>query len=82
MEVLRTAILVFCRRRKGVSFYPSEIVRQMYPEDWELFVDDLITEMDGMQKERLIELSQNGKLVRGDEIAEGPIIIFELGKPK
>lgn len=41
MEVLRTAILDKLRRNNGESISTSEIVKQMYPEDWELFLDDV-----------------------------------------
>ncbi len=57
MEVLRTAILDLCRRKKGKSFHPSEVVRQMFPEDWELFLPDLHTELIAMQQEKLIQIS-------------------------
>ena len=57
MEVLRTAILDCCRRKKGEPFYPSEIVRRMFPEDWELFLTDLHAELDAMQQENLIEIT-------------------------
>lgn len=82
MNVLRTAILDFCRRKKGAPFYPSEIVRQMYPEDWELFVEDLLEELGRMKKERLIELSKDGELLNLEELADGPVSIFVMGKPK
>jgi hypothetical protein len=78
MNVLRIAILDFCRRKKGKSFHPSEIVQQMFPEDWELFVEDLQEELAIMENENLIHLSWVGA---GDAI-ECAVIISEVGKPK
>jgi hypothetical protein len=57
MEVLRTAILDFCRRRKEAGFSPSEVVQQLYPEDWELFLPELLAVITQMASEGLIELS-------------------------
>jgi hypothetical protein len=82
MNVLRTAILDFCRRKKGTPFYPSEIVRQMYPEDWELFVDDLKGELSRMHKEDLIDLRRDGKPLGLKEIPDGLLSISLTGKPK
>ncbi len=54
MEVLRTAILEMLRQKKGKSFNSSEVVKQMYPEDWEQFLGDV--------NEVVIQLSEEGLL--------------------
>lgn len=82
MDVLRTAILDFCRRKKGVSFCPSEVVRQMFPEDWELFLEEIKAEMIQMHREGLIHVTQNGILVEPSENSKGPFKIIGKSKPK
>lgn len=82
MEVLRTAILDFCRRKKGNPFRPSEIVQQMFPEDWEFFVEDLNAELLDMWRENLIEISQNSTVLVTLEIPDEPVSILEKSKPK
>lgn len=82
MEVLRTAILDFCRRKKGALFYPSEIVRQMFPEDWELFVEELGEELIRMSEENLIEISQEGNPPLTKRIPDLSVSISVRVKPK
>lgn len=82
MEVLRTAIVDFCKRRKGTTFYPSEIVRMMFPQDWELFVEDLEAELKKMQEENLIEIRQDDKRLTPEQNSDGPVSISLTAKPK
>ena len=56
MEVLRTAILDKLRRKKGKSFSTSEVVQQMYPEDWELFLEDVNTTALELYREGLVSI--------------------------
>ncbi len=78
MEVLRTAILDFCRRRKGKSFCPSEVVRQMYPEDWRLFMTDIQKVMMEMYREGLIQITQSGEPIDPNQAPKGPVRISSL----
>lgn len=82
MEVLRTAILDFCHRRKDKSFCPSEVVRSMYPEDWALFMPDIRQEMMEMYRDGLIQVTQKGELINPDQNPQGPVRISGLPKPK
>lgn len=82
MEVLRTAILDFCRRRKGKTFCPSEVVRQLFPQDWELFMVDIREEMMHMYREGLIQVSQKGNLIDPGNDSIGPVRISSVPKPK
>lgn len=82
MEVLRTAILDFCRRKKGKDFSPSEVVQQLFPEDWELFIPEILEVVKQMNKEGLIHLTQDGKPVIADQPLDGSVKIKEASKPK
>ncbi|OOG77714.1 DUF3253 domain-containing protein [Algoriphagus sp. A40] len=82
MEVLRVAILDFCRRKKGKSFSPSEVIQQMFPEDWALFLDEIHSEMLLMHKEGQIHVTQNGKPLEPDENTQGSYKIVGRVKPK
>jgi hypothetical protein len=74
MKVLRTAILDFCRRKKGKPFCPTEVVQQMFPEDWELFTEEVTEEAIQMAKEEIIELSSRDP--------EGKVLVAGFAKPK
>lgn len=82
MEVLRTAILDFVRRRKRKSFCPSEVVRQMFPEDWEQFMPDIREEMMRMFREGLIQVTQGGIPIDQTQNPKGPVRILGRFKPK
>lgn len=82
MEVLRTAILDFCNRRKYKSFCPSEVVRRMFPEDWELFMPDIQKEMMDMYRVGLIQITQKGIPVDPNQNPKGPVRILGVTKPK
>ena len=82
MEVLRMAILDYCKRRKDKSFYPSEVVRQMFPQDWELFMPDILEEMMEMYREGLIRVTQGGIPIDPTQNPKGPVRILGRSKPK
>ncbi len=82
MEVLRTAILDLCNRRKGKSFCPSEVVRQMFPEDWELFMSNIRAVMMEMYQEGLIQVTQKGIPIDPSQNPKGPVRISGINKPK
>jgi hypothetical protein len=66
MEVLRTAILDMLRRKKDKIFTSSEIVKQMYPEDWEHFLEDVNTEAIALDREGLIKICGDHNDVNSD----------------
>jgi hypothetical protein len=82
MEVLRIAILDFCRRKKGVGFRPSEVVQQLYPEDWEQFLPELHVVIEQMITERLIEYFPASGSANDVNSSESPLWIKPLSKPK
>lgn len=82
MEVLRVAIMDYCRRKKGKPFCPSEVVRQMFPEDWELFMEDIHNEMVFLFQEELIHVTQDGKPIDLKGNPTGPFKIVGRVKPK
>ncbi|RAI93798.1 hypothetical protein [Algoriphagus yeomjeoni] len=57
MEVLRTAILDKLQRNKGEIFSTAEVVMQMYPEDWELFLEEVNTTAIALQQEGLVAIT-------------------------
>tara|TARA_R110002020_G_scaffold275023_12_gene490277 strand:- start:813 stop:1049 length:237 start_codon:yes stop_codon:yes gene_type:complete len=56
MEVLRTAILDMLRRKKDESFSSSDVVRQMFPQDWQLFMSEVNAESLKLFREGLIDV--------------------------
>ncbi|MDI1321095.1 MAG: DUF3253 domain-containing protein [Algoriphagus sp.] len=75
MEVLRTAILEMCRQTKKDGFYPAEVLKLMFPQDWEQFLEEIITVALEMYKEGLIQITQNGMPIDSDSVPKGPIMI-------
>jgi len=63
MEVLRTAIFQLMHRRKKEGFTPAEVVQQLYPEDWEVFLPDLYDTLITMHQAGLVDLIIDGKSV-------------------
>ncbi|REG92750.1 DUF3253 domain-containing protein [Algoriphagus antarcticus] len=59
MEVLRAAILDMLRRKKDESFASSEVVLQMYPEDWEQFLEEVNSEAIALSREGLIIINDD-----------------------
>lgn len=57
MEVLRTAILDKLRRKMSEPFSLSEVVQQMYPEDWEQFLEEVNRVALELQDEGLINIT-------------------------
>ena len=75
MEVLRTAILDMLRRKKTQPFASSEVVQQMYPEDWEQFLDDVNNVSREMQDEGLIRVSFDKQQNSSDSSSTKTLII-------
>ncbi len=58
MEILRTAILDMLRQRKGEGFTSAEVIKQMYPEDWEHFMPEINKEAELLSTEGLIRIEE------------------------
>lgn len=78
MEVLRTAILEMWRQKKKNAFCPSEVVKRMYPEDWDQFLEEVKSVAIEMNREGLILITQNGKPIDPDSDPVGPIWISRI----
>jgi hypothetical protein len=53
------------QQKKGVDFSPLEVIRQMYPENWEVFQEDVLRAAQELFKDGLIE-------IRSDNIPVDP----------
>lgn len=58
--ILEVAIIEMCRIRKGDGFLPSEVLKWLFPESWEHFLEDIYIAMANMQKKGEIEVLKNG----------------------
>lgn len=63
VDILRTAILAMLQQKKGVDFSPLEVIRQMYPENWEFFQEDIFHAAQELYQENLIEIRSQNLLV-------------------
>jgi hypothetical protein len=78
MDILKIAILEFCRLRPDTSFCPSEVVRRMYPESWRAFLPDVRQKAWELYQEGEILLTQKGKPLEKNKKPTGPIRISKL----
>lgn len=72
MDVLKTAILEMCRQKKNEDFCPSDVVKLMFPEDWEQFVEEVNSTALEMNREGLILIIQNGNVLKADSFPINP----------
>jgi hypothetical protein len=76
VNVLALAIMQLCRIRKGESFCPSEVVRWIYPQDWQYFIEDVRKEMMNLYRQGQIIVIQNGIPVDPLKMPKGPVRII------
>jgi len=62
-NILNLAVMEMCRVRRGEEFKPEDVVKWLFPESWEYFVEDVYAAIDDLQKEGKIEVLENGKQV-------------------
>lgn len=81
MNVLRTGILDFCRRKKRKPFSPKEVIQLIFPQDWELFLPEIFEEMKTMCQDGLIEVQLDSKKWNCEEKPTGNEMILGVKKP-
>ena len=74
-NILTLAIMEMCRVRKGEEFRPEEVVKWLFPESWEYFVEDVYAAMYDLQKEGKIEVLENGEPVYSEGFANADLRI-------
>lgn len=67
MDILKTALLEMCRKRKRKFFYPDEILKEMYPEDWRMFFPELASLLNSMSENEELEFEriQENQMLQG-----------------
>jgi hypothetical protein len=78
MEVLRTAILEMCRQKKNDPFCPSDVVKRMFPEDWEEFLEEVKSVAMELNREGSILILQNEKPIDPESQPIGQIWISRI----
>ena len=79
-NILALSIMEMGRMKKGQSFCPSEVVKWLYPQDWEFFLVDIKSEMMHLYQEGKVLVTQNGIPVNPDVIPVGPVRISSVSK--
>lgn len=82
MDILKTALLEMCRKKKRSFFYPDLIIQEMYPEDWRHFYPELVSLIRSLLQKSSIELEGQGSEDLYQDIVNRAIKIRCLGKPK
>lgn len=73
MLPLHQHILTLLRRRDpGKTICPSEVVRDLYPDDWRAHMDAVRAAARDLVDEGVLDITQGGEVVDPDE-AKGPI---------
>lgn len=63
MEILKIAILEFCRKNKNKAFDATEVLKIIYPQDWEQFQEDLRLAAYQLKQNKKILIFKNHILV-------------------
>ena len=79
MDILRVAILEFCRQRPTSTFCPSDVVRRLYPESWRHFLPEIRSKAMEMYKNGEILVTQKDEPIDPNLNPKGPI---RISKPK
>ncbi|MEN2282006.1 hypothetical protein AAGF08_07685 [Algoriphagus sp. SE2] len=82
MDILQTALLEMCRKRRNIFFYPEDIIREMFPEDWRHFLPELESLINSLYKRGVIEVEEtfNKSLISINE--KNSVKIRCIAKPK
>ncbi|MBN3519134.1 hypothetical protein JYB62_03890 [Algoriphagus lutimaris] len=82
MDILKTALMEMCRKKKKSFFYPDLIIQEMYPEDWTHFYPELALLIASLLQGSTIELEGQPSEDLFKDIVNRTIKIRCLGKPK
>ena len=67
-EILEVAILEMGRTIPGGSFCPEEVVKWIYPQAWEHFLDEVNDAMMHLYKEGKVVVTREGVEVPEDKV--------------
>ena len=81
MDILKTALLEMCRKNKKEFFYPEDILKIMYPEDWDKFLPDLKSLLEELLKKEEILLKSEDSKIQLSELGNYSIKIKCNTKP-
>ena len=82
MEVLRTAIMDFCRRRKEQDFFLTEVLQQLFPQDWEQFLPEIWEVAQQLAKEGMIEFTSTDAAFFNDPALNLKVRKSQSSEPK
>ncbi|MEX0883596.1 MAG: DUF3253 domain-containing protein [Cyclobacteriaceae bacterium] len=74
-NILNLAILEMAKRKNGASFCPSEVVRWIYPADWQFFMGDVNEAMMDLYRGGWINVTQKDKAIDPNFLPQGPVKI-------
>lgn len=63
MDILQVALLAKLKRMKEVEFSPLTVIQAMYPQDWELFQEDVLEATRQLAEAGEIEIIDKGKSI-------------------
>jgi hypothetical protein len=66
MSIFETAIMEMGRQREYKDFAPQEVVQWIFPQNWELFLDDLLAEVMELYRQDKILVTLEDKPVGKD----------------
>lgn len=74
-NILNLAIMEMAKRKKGESFCPSEVVRWIYPFDWQFFMEDVNEAMMNLYRRGWIKVTQKNQDIDPNFLPNGPVRI-------
>ncbi|MDN3689949.1 hypothetical protein [Cyclobacterium jeungdonense] len=80
MDYLEEGILVLAtmemaQRKKGSYFNPTDVLRWIYPRDWQLFLEEEKCALTWLQKEGLLDILVNGEPIGANFSLTDPVTI-------
>jgi hypothetical protein len=78
LDILQIALLAKLKRMKGAEFSPLTVIQTMYPEDWELFQEDVLQAIRQLAEAGEIEIIHEGKSVNPNTF---PLLSSKIRKP-
>lgn len=72
--IAQTILTMAAQRAPDKTVCPSEIARELFPDDWRKHMDDIRMEAIKLQKAGKVQITQKGKPVDVDLI-KGPVRI-------
>ncbi|MFO7826874.1 MAG: DUF3253 domain-containing protein [Cyclobacterium sp.] len=75
-DILVLATMEMAKRKEGSAFAPAEVVRWLYPNDWEHFMEEEMEAVCWLFQQGFLEIRQGGIPVDPNFLTEEPVTLI------